>query len=180
MTQTPEISAAADLCRAAFKAFPNATHAWCCHHDVLCEPLIESFENRIAFILSDKAESERVVRLNNFRPVQDAEKFEALHTKYVAGCKPLDDKYGADLKPLWDKYLADRKALNDKFKADLKPLDDKYWADRKALGDKYEADRKPLYDKYLADCKPLHEPLMELYRHDVPMGTWNGVSIFGK
>jgi hypothetical protein len=124
MTQTPEISAAADLCRAAFKAFPNATHAWCCHHEVLCEPLTESFENRIDYILSDKAESERVVRLNNFRPVQDAEKFEALHTKY---------------------------------EADLNALDDKFKADR----------------------KPLHEPLMELYRHDVPMGTWNGVSIFG-
>lgn len=57
-------------CRKAWAANPNATTAWCCHHLILIEPLTELAENRIAYILSDKAEHEQAVRLRNFRPVR--------------------------------------------------------------------------------------------------------------
>ena len=189
MTLEKQIEAAAKRCRAAFAKYPDAKFAWCCHHKWFSEPLTEPAENRIQFILKNKAQSERVTRLNNFRPVRDEKKFKPLYDKYEADCKPLNDKYEADCKTLNDKYAADRKTLYDKYEADCKPLDDKYAADRKTLNDKYAADckplddkyaadRKPLNDKYLADCKLLQKPLLKLYKQDVPLGTWNGKSIF--
>ena len=59
-------------CRAAFAAAPDARLAWCCHHEVLVEPLTESPEARIEYILNHKPTRERAVRLRNFRPVRIA------------------------------------------------------------------------------------------------------------
>ena len=64
-----DISDAETRCRAAWAAAPEAQFAWCCHHAIELEALKEPAENRIAYILSDKPEEERVVRLDNFRPV---------------------------------------------------------------------------------------------------------------
>lgn len=63
------IDEAAAACRAAFAAHPKARLAWCCHHGIRMESLTEPAENRIGFILRCKPEDEKVVRLNNFRPV---------------------------------------------------------------------------------------------------------------
>src|SRR3972149_3435308 len=56
-------------CRAAWEAHPDATWAWCLHHGVMLELLIEPYEARIAYILEHKPKHEQVTRLNNFRPV---------------------------------------------------------------------------------------------------------------
>lgn len=58
-------------CRAAFRKHPKATHAWCCHHEVLLESLSYRegvAEGRIRFILANKDSTEHVARFNNFRP----------------------------------------------------------------------------------------------------------------
>lgn len=57
-------------CRAAWADNPNSLISWCCHHEILLEPLFESADNRIRYILSDKVESEQAVRLRNFRPLR--------------------------------------------------------------------------------------------------------------
>ena len=64
-----DISDAETRCRAAWAAAPEAQFAWCCHHEVELEALKQSAENRIAYIMAKKPEEERVVRLDNFRPV---------------------------------------------------------------------------------------------------------------
>ena len=120
----PEIKKAADRCRAAFAVYPNATHAWCCHHEIFYEELIEPAENRIQFILKNKIESEQITRLNNFRPVQD---------------------WPGRLAPLYADY-----------QAKLAPLDADYQAKRATL----------------------MKPIKKLYKQEVPLGTWNGESIF--
>src|SRR3972149_2456624 len=56
-------------CRAAWEAHPDATWAWCLHHELRLEPLIEPYQARIAYILKYKPEEEQTTRLNNFRPV---------------------------------------------------------------------------------------------------------------
>ena len=56
-------------CRAAWEAHPDATWAWCLHHELRLEPLIEPYQARIAYILEHKPTHEQVTRLNNFRPV---------------------------------------------------------------------------------------------------------------
>src|SRR3972149_11967217 len=56
-------------CRAAWEAHPDATWAWCLHHGVMLELLIEPYEARIAYILEHKPTAEQTTRLNNFRPV---------------------------------------------------------------------------------------------------------------
>ena len=57
-------------CRKAWSDNPTATWAWCCHHETHIEPLTEPAEHRIAYILSNKPENERAIRLRNFRPVR--------------------------------------------------------------------------------------------------------------
>ena len=113
MSNKTKIEKSAENCRKAFAKYPDAKWAWCCHHEVFYEELTEPAESRIAYILTDKPESERVVRLNNFRPIRDEKTY------------------------------------------------------------------KPLRDKFNADCKPLRKPLLKVYKMDVPLGTWNGKSIFG-
>ena len=57
-----------------------------------------------------------------------------------------------------------RPVLND---AKLKPLNDDYYVKRKLLNDDFNA-----------KLKPLQQPLINLYRQEVPNGTWNDTSIF--
>lgn len=57
-------------CNRAWRgASPSTWLAWCCHHALRLEALTEPYQNRIAFILSEKEPKEQVYRLNNFRPV---------------------------------------------------------------------------------------------------------------
>ena len=56
-------------CRQAWEAHPDATLAWCLHHELRLEPLTEPYEARIAYILKYKPKNEQATRLNNFRPV---------------------------------------------------------------------------------------------------------------
>jgi hypothetical protein len=59
----------AAACRAAWAAMPEAQYAAHLHHEVACEPLSEPIENRIAYILREKPEAERALRLRLMRPV---------------------------------------------------------------------------------------------------------------
>src|SRR3989304_915673 len=63
------IKQAAKECRAAWEAHPDATLAWCLHHEIWLETLIEPYQARITYILKHKPKGEQVTRLNNFRPV---------------------------------------------------------------------------------------------------------------
>ena len=57
-------------CRAAFANSKVGDAVWLCHHEILCEPLSELPENRIAYILSEKSSNEQARRLREFRPVR--------------------------------------------------------------------------------------------------------------
>ncbi len=67
------IEKAAERCRKAHKPFSKKPFkpylVWCCHHKKRIELLTEPAEHRIAYILTEKEEGERVVRLDNFRPL---------------------------------------------------------------------------------------------------------------
>lgn len=66
------ITKAAEECRAAWAAVPGATHGWHIHHEVLLESLTQPIEERIRFILDEKAryetEEQIVLRLQLMRP----------------------------------------------------------------------------------------------------------------
>ena len=170
-----ELETALSACRAAFAEVPEATHAWCCHHEVLVEQLIEKPEVRIQFILHHKAPEEQVTRLNNFRPVRDM----ALYDDCVAKRKALDDDYVATFDALTDDYVAKRKALTDDYDTKLDALDDDYDTKLDALDDDCVAKRKALNDDYDTKREALHDDYVALYDQEVPLGTWNGKSIFG-
>jgi hypothetical protein len=68
--KSKNITEAAARCRAAWKAAPNAGFAWCCHHRTEVEKLMTGgAEARIRYILAHKPANEKIVRLDNFRPV---------------------------------------------------------------------------------------------------------------
>jgi hypothetical protein len=56
-------------CQKAFKGFKVGGHVVHCHHEELEEVLIESFQNRINYILKEKPKKEQALRLRLFRPV---------------------------------------------------------------------------------------------------------------
>ena len=73
-------------CRAAFANSKVGDAVWLCHHGMLCEPLSELPENRIAYILSEKSSNEQARRLREFRPVRG--KLPAELAKARAECMP--------------------------------------------------------------------------------------------
>lgn len=58
----------ATACRAAWAAAPYAKYGVHIHHEAACEVLTEPIENRIAYILREKPEGERALRLRLMRP----------------------------------------------------------------------------------------------------------------
>jgi hypothetical protein len=63
-------------CRKAFEGFPVDGYTLHCHHEIIGETLTGPAEHRIAFILTQKSENERALRLRLFRPIPK-EKLEA-------------------------------------------------------------------------------------------------------
>jgi hypothetical protein len=60
-------------CRAAFRKYPNATHAWFIHHGKLVERInrfCSTIDCRIKYISSSKLLSERANRFRKMRPVK--------------------------------------------------------------------------------------------------------------
>ena len=57
-------------CIKAFKSRRYPQYAWSCHHEILVEPLLESWQNRVDYIFNHKLEGEQAVRFRNFRPVR--------------------------------------------------------------------------------------------------------------
>jgi len=160
------IEQAAAKCRAAWKAAPQATWAWCLHHAVRVEPLTEPFENRIVYILSYKPKSEQITRLNNFRPVL-SDLPDALLKAWADYDKAWADYDKAEAD--YDKARADYdKARADRCKADC---DKARVAFRKARVD---------YDKARADYRKAEADANIAAAHlaDVPNHTWNGKDIF--
>ena len=143
-------------CHAAFAAHPNATWAWCCHHEIHYEPLTEPAENRIAFILSSKSKSEQAVRLLNFRPCKD-----------VAAVKTARDAYVAAVKTAKDAYVAAVKPASDAYNAAVKPA-------RDAQDSAVETAR----DAQDSAVETARHALRKLHKSEWPDNTWNGKSIF--
>ena len=95
-------------CRAAWALRPDATHGWCIHHGREWEKLTETIENRIDYILSYKAKTEQITRLDNMRPVSEASK-----TVFLSARKAYDEAVA----PAWKAYneatASARKAYNE-------------------------------------------------------------------
>ena len=124
-----------ELCRTAFTTYPS-TWAWCCHHEIHCEPLTEPFENRIQYILLEKWENEQAIRFRNFRPCKDVAATTTARDAYAAAVKTASDAYDAAVKPARDAYDAAVKPARDAYDAAVKPdsellrvLHNKEWPD---------------------------------------------------
>src|SRR5208282_782164 len=61
----------ATACRLAFEGFAVGGIVLHCHHESLFERLTKPAEGRINYILADKPEHERALRLHLFRPIRE-------------------------------------------------------------------------------------------------------------
>lgn len=165
----PEIQKALNGCRKAFAEVPNAIDAWCCHHEGLAEMIQSPAEARIQYILANKPEKEHVTRFNNFRPVRDEAKFsvalEAYDKACASACEAYSNAHALALKA-YNKACASAREAHKKARA---PALEAY---NKACASAWEA-----YDKAWASAWKGSD-LENLYRREVPLGTWNGRSIF--
>jgi hypothetical protein len=93
----------AALCRAAWVGRPIGTIAIHCHHEMEIEPLTETAENRITYILQIKPESEQALRLRLFRPSIIPAKLDAARAKWGAARAKLDAA-----RAKWDAARAER------------------------------------------------------------------------
>jgi hypothetical protein len=78
----------AAACRERWNGYDTGTFAAHVHHELDFEPLTQPAEKRIAFILNEKPEDERALRLRCFAPV-DLAKFPKLR-KSAAAWKKVD------------------------------------------------------------------------------------------
>ena len=103
--QLGSIEDEAKACREAFKGIKIGAFVLHCHHEILGESLLEDAENRIRYILTQKPEHERALRLRLFRPVPDSQLKK--HKKaYADWQKAYADWLKADAD--WQKADADR------------------------------------------------------------------------
>ena len=122
--------------------YPLGTWFWAIHHQIIAEPLTEPLADRIKYILTQKDQSERAVRLKALRPVMNPDglqagcaKARAAYAKAQAECDKAwaeYDKAGAEYDKAWAGY-------------------DKAWAEcakARAECDKAGAE----YDKAWAEC----------------------------
>ena len=110
------IATEASKCREAFEGVEVGAIVQHCHHERWLERLTEPAENRITFILENKAKDEQAERLRRFRPLADADwqKADADWQKAYADWQKADaDKQKA--------YADKQKADADKQKADVSP-----------------------------------------------------------
>ena len=90
--------------------YPLGTWFWAIHHQIIAEPLTEPLADRIKYILTQKDQSERAVRLKALRPVmkpdgqaEDAKAW-AEYAKARAECAKARaecDKAGAEYDKAW-------------------------------------------------------------------------------
>ena len=160
-------------CRAAWALRPDATHGWCIHHGREWEKLTEPIENRIDYILSYKAKTEQITRLDNMRPVSEASKTVVLsarkaHEEAVATAWKAYDEAVA---PAWKAYEG---AVATAWKA--------YEGAVATAGKAYDKAVAPAWKAYEGAVatagKAYDEVVAPAHKNDVPNHTWNGTDIF--
>lgn len=151
-----EIDEAAEECRKAWDAHPEAKWAWCSLHNERLELLEEPSRYVMFRILNMEPKKERVVRLNNFRPVLSSfpkELDEAIEAKFRAAeaYHWINNKRGGPggTKCTVDELVKARASLDRACRALLLEL--------------WTYIESPSCD--------------EAHRRDVPNHTWNGGSI---
>lgn len=143
-----EIEQAAAECRKAFEGIPIGTVAWHVHHNMLCEPLTEPAENRIAYILANKPKREQVIRLRLMRPVQ---------SEAAAAARKIYDEAAAAGRKIYDQAVAAARKTYDQAVA---PAWKTY---TKAVAPAWKTYAKAAAAAHAAEC---------------PDCPWNGETIF--
>src|SRR5574337_766887 len=89
----------AAACRAAWAAMPDAKYGVHIHHKELAEPVSAPIENRITYILSNKPENERALRLRLMRPIT-AMQYKVYNEAKASAWKAYDEATA----PAWKAY----------------------------------------------------------------------------
>ncbi len=150
-------------CRKAFSGVKTGALVQLCHHDTLVEFLTEPPENRIDYILNEKPNKERALRLRLFRPWKW--ELPADWKKTDADCQKAYEDWQKAYADCQKTYADRKKAYEDwqKAYADWKKTD--------ADCQKTDAD----WQKAYADLKSYFETE---HRKHYPDSPWNGKSIF--
>ena len=127
-------------------------------------PVIEASENvkeRLDYIVTEKPQSERLLRLRNIAILTPE-----VEQAYLAIEKPAMEAYKAVQKPALEAYDAIQKPAWEAYKAIEKPAKEAY-----------EAVQKPAREAYKAIEKPAALKALKAVRPD---NTWNGADIFAQ
>jgi Skp family chaperone for outer membrane proteins len=174
-------------CRRAFRSVNVGALVHCCHHAIHFEHLTEPWENRVNYILREKPQHERAVRLRWFRPVAknqiakmspERQKADAEWQKADAERQKADaERQKSDAE--WQKAYAERqKAVAEWQKADAER--------QKADAERQKADAE--WQKSDAEWQKAYAEWQKAYaewqKADAgelcPKGCpWNGKDIFG-
>ena len=172
------IEAEAAACRAAFAARPRARYAAHVHHDRVAEALTEPAEERIAYILAEKPEDERAVRLHCLRPITVRQ-----WRVYEVGVRPARAAYLAAEWPARAAYLAAVRPARAAYLAAVRPTWETYDAAVQPAREVYDAAVRPAWETYEAAVQPAREvyDAVERAAHDAMCAVaecpWDG-SIF--
>ena len=129
-------------CIRAFRAYPDAKLAWCCHHQLLVEPLTEPWLNRVKYISEEKSKAEQASRFRSFRPVRvtlpdQVNKAETEYNKAWTKYNKARDEYVK----AWNEYVKAWVNLDEVsaiFKSELEALHNQDWPDHTWNGNKVE------------------------------------------
>ena len=145
---TPEQEA--ELCLAAWEANPSE-YGWHIHHEQLFERREYAIGDRIDYILTQKSQGERPLRLRLLRPMSAAD---------YAEVNPIRAKRDAEVNAIWAKRDAEAGVIRAKRDAEVNAI----WAKRDAEVNAIRAKRD-------AEVNPIHAAAC-------PGCPWDGSTIF--
>jgi hypothetical protein len=151
----------AAACRAAWAAAPNAWYGAHIHHEKACEALIEPIEVRILYILHQKPEKERAIRLRLMRPTTP-EAFKAYYAAMAEPQKAYDaamveaqkEYYAAMAEPqkAWDAAIAEPQKAYYAARAEAQKAWDAAMAETQKAWDATRAEAQKAYDAAMVEA----------------------------
>jgi hypothetical protein len=166
---------------------------WHLHHEILCEPLTEPFENRVAYIKAEKPKHEVATRLRLMKPVKDqrtAKEADAVRAKVYSEAHAVRDKVYSEAHAVrdkayseayavWAKALSAADAVRAKALSEAHAVRDKTYSEADAAWDKAYSEADAAWDKAYSEADAVWDKALgPLHAKECPNCPWDGRTIF--
>ena len=131
--------------------YPPGAWFWAIHHSVIVEKLSEPLLNRVEYILTQKPNHEREIRLDAIRPVKNDKVFSAAWAEHDKVCSAAWVEYNKACSAAWAEHDKVRSAASAEYNKVCSAAGAEYDKVRSAAWAEYEKACSAAWDKEYPD-----------------------------